>query len=449
MAETDVFWHIQVGQQLWQHHGFPQVDPWSFTFQGTHWKPTAWLTELLFYGVYQLAGASGINVLRIALVTALCGALMSQLLPRRTPWIGAAVFATTVLPMSAFDQERPQLISFLMLVWLATACRTAARDHVAPNLCVVGGLTWLWANFHGYWSLAPVALVLTALAIVSDSGRTGWPIARRCVYAAGVSVLAAALTPLGPGLVLTPLTVSDATRGVIAEWLPAKPAMPYAIGIDMLLLAIAVCWARSATHVPRGELLWIVVWSAFAFVAARNIAPAMLLIAPLVADRLELTYGDQRQGPLVPKWLLLTVAGLGLAAVTLLQYAATPVDPTKPHAIAATLAAQSRPIRVLNDYNVSGYLILFGGKHIKLAIDGRADRYGRPYIKRYTDAVAGTDWRQLVAQLRPDVAVLPRRSPLVDELNGIGNWRIVLQDVGWTLLERPGFHLATPAMAKR
>ena len=438
VAETDVFWHVRVGDVLLRHGHFPHVDPWAYTLPGTHWATTEWLSEVVLALAYRIGGFAAISALRLLLVAVLLAVLARQLLPRRTPWIGAIVFTATAMPLAGFDQERPQLASFLFIVWLSGTCVRAARTGETTGLVRVALLTWLWANLHGYWLLAPVALALTAVGILLDSGRGGREAARTLGAAAGAALVAAALTPAGPKLLTSALTVGSAARGAIVEWYPSRLSDRPAAAVTSLLLITLLCWARSRQPIPRSEVLWVVVWLAYALVAIRDLAPAALLLAPVVANRFEWTYGDGRAGPRLHPALAAGGAALGLVAIGLGQSFAPPVDPSKPARIAATLRGATHDLRVLDDYNVSGFLILRAGAHAKLAIDGRADRYGADYISRYLAAEQGKDWRRVVDALRPDVAVLPAELPLVDELLHIRHWRQVQRDGSWILLAAPG-----------
>jgi hypothetical protein len=437
LAETDVFWHIKVGEILTSHLRFPWPDPWSYALPAAHWQSSSWLSEVLFYGLYRTGGAYGIIALRLFLVAGLCALLARQLLPRRTPWIGAAVFSVVAFSMSVFDQERPQLISLLFLVWLSSICRNAVRDQRMPHPVLIGVLTWFWANFHGYWTLVPLAFVGVATCVFADRGFTARPFIAKCGIGAVASVIGATLTPVGPGLLLTPFTIESATRGIISEWLPLDPLTPYAVVFLIVLIAFVVSWARSSSRTPRSELLWVLALVVYAAAVRRNVGPALLLLAPWLADRLELAYGDGRPGPLVPRTLLPIVAAVTIPAIAMLQYTQPSVDPAKPAAIAHRLANQQQSLRVLDDYNVSGFLILYGGDRIRLAIDGRADRYGHDYIKRYTDAFLGIDWKPLVRDLAPDVAVVLRTSPLNEQLQDAAHWKLVQRDGSWVLLARP------------
>src|SRR5947208_12416834 len=57
--DTDLWWHLRDGAYMWQHLAFPRTDPYSFTFRGAPWDDHSWLSELLFYGLYQMGGLWG------------------------------------------------------------------------------------------------------------------------------------------------------------------------------------------------------------------------------------------------------------------------------------------------------------------------------------------------------------------------------------------------------
>ena len=60
------------------------------------------------------------------------------------------------------------------------------------------------------------------------------------------------------------------------------------------------------------------------------------------------------------------------------------------------------PHRVLDDYNTGGLMLAFGGPHVRVAVDGRADYYGGRYLKRYMDLMNATgDWRRLLTSSTP------------------------------------------------
>ncbi len=129
-----------------------------------------------------------------------------------------------------------------------------------------------------------------------------------------------------------------------------------------------------------------------------------------------------------------------LAAVVALGmlYAAQPPTPEQLPARIAQSSRGSRhtDLRVLSPYNLSGYLREFGGDRVRLAIDGRADRYGDARIRRHNDLMSARgDWEAEISRLRPDVVVVDRTSPLRDLLL-LDGWRQDIRDGDFVLLVR-------------
>ena len=112
-----------------------------------------------------------------------------------------------------------------------------------------------------------------------------------------------------------------------------------------------------------------------------------------------------------------------------------------PEQLPARIAQSSRgsghtDLRVLGPYNLSGYLREFGGDRVRLAIDGRADRYGDARIRRHNDLMSARgDWEAEISRLRPDVVVVDRTSPL-RELLLLDGWRQDIRDGDFVLLVR-------------
>lgn len=301
----------------------------------------------------------------------------------------------------------------------------------------------MWACIHGMWILVPVALLVVSIGRRLDGHRLGSPTQRRLLWGAGLAPVVAMLTPVGPRLLLAPIQVSSAAQGRLAEWLPPRLDRPFAWGFVALFVLTLLCWAMGGRRPARSELLWVLAVAAYAGLAWRNLGPACLLIAPVTAGVLDgRRHGaDRFRVPGVAAAALAGAAALALLLATVTGPTTPAWAPTK---IAATLRAQQGPIRVVNDYDLGGYLATAGAPAVRVAVDGRADRYGGRFLDRYfalTDGRPG--WRSTLAGLRPNVAVISSDSPLVDLLIGDG-WRQVQRDNGYVLLAAPAFTVRKP-----
>jgi hypothetical protein len=436
VSDVDVFWHVEVGAFTLHGQAFPHPDPWAYSRPGVHWHSTAWLTELALAAIQRSAGWAGIVVAR-AVLAALIVAVLYRLLVRRSTWQGPLVFAIVVLPLTRYVQERPQTVSLLFVMWLARLSYCFLTTRTLPRRLWFVAMTYLWALVHGLFVLAPAVLAVLALGAGLARGRQARAEVRSLLSTAALATAISALTPMGPRLLLAPVTVGQAARGVVGEWFPTNLTTPACWGFAAVLAIVAAGWARSARPVPKDELLFVLAVAAFGFLAMRNAGVASILLAPLAVDWLE-TRLPARSQLTVGRRPFVVVASLGSAAV-LAAYTHWPVLPSdRPAAIAEVLAAQPGKLRVFDDYNISGYLISRAGGHVSLVVDGRADRYGHAFLERERNAVlGGAGWQSFVHEVRPQVAVLGKDDPLAQLLVSVEGWRPVMDDHAYRLLRAP------------
>src|SRR5689334_20972013 len=68
--QSDTWWTLRAGQLTWRSGFVWTTDPLSSTAAGAYWPNHEWLSQVLFYVVYQVSGPGGL-VLLCALVTTL------------------------------------------------------------------------------------------------------------------------------------------------------------------------------------------------------------------------------------------------------------------------------------------------------------------------------------------------------------------------------------------
>lgn len=437
LRDPDVFWHTLAGQYTLDGMRFPHPDPWSFTLPDAHWHTTAWLSEAVLALVYNGAGLAGLVGLRLALLLILLLALHRLLVQGWTGWSGPVAFTVVALPLTSFVQERPQTVSLIFCCWLAARSRDVLFDGRLPRRWSFVALTWIWALFHGLFVLAPGCLLLLALGTLLDGQEEGRKRARHLVGTALLALAAAALTPMGPRLLLAPFTVAAAAQRYIAEWAPTRLTSMGAWGFAGLTAILVVAWSRSGAAVARSQLLWVLTLDAFAFSANRNAAPVAILLAPVAATAMANTWSTVSTIRVSRR--LLAVSGfVGLLVVSTSYATAPALSTSQPRRIATVLAEQPGVLRVLDDYNVSGYLLREAWPHIRVAVDGRADRYGDKELVRYSDAVNGRPgWQAYVSALRPDAAVLQKEAALSQLLVEVDHWQVVRTEGSWQLIAPP------------
>jgi hypothetical protein len=298
-----------------------------------------------------------------------------------------------------------------------------------------------WANIHGGWVIVPIALVLVILGRALDHGLRDATI-RRAAILLGLSLIAASFTPAGPLNVVT-LWRFGGLVDLISEWHRVTPIDNLGAPVVVMAGLLMWAWARGSQRPPRSEVLAGAALLLFALTAYRNVPIALLMVAPLVADRLTLSFNA---GPVPTLRDFGTRLALGLAALAVLVTAvlvpfttAFPADRV-PDRLMEQVRAMPGEVRLLNGYNESGAALYWGDvRRVLVGIDGRADRYGPANINEYLAMLrADAGWEKTFDRYRPDAVLIPATDDLVTMLKMTRQWKQVGSQATWVLLVPPG-----------
>ena len=384
--DIDSYWHVMIGRQLLATRSLDRLGTQWLGAAAPPWHTSEWLSEV---GMAELVSAGGwraLIVARLVTVTVLLALVALVLLHQTRPPVRVVAFGCVAVGIVSVAQDRPQTLSLVFIALLSHACARLLRQGRRPAWPLVAGFALLWAQLHALWVLAPAAFLLAAVAVAAQDGLRH-PTVRAALVCA-VAALAGVVNPLGPSSLLLPLHFHDATA-MISEWGPTTLSDPFTIAWGLLLLATFTAWARSAERIPRGEVLWVLSWTAFGLVAFRDVVPALLLTVPLMAGAAERTWGPRLDRLSRPSGRLearalraatVVAAGIGIIAAGLQVAETDPLRQTPALHIARALAQRPGVTRVFNTYNTSGSLVAFGGGRLRLVIDGRADLWGNAFI---------------------------------------------------------------------
>ena len=434
--DADAFWHILSGQNVWRTHDVVVTDPFG-RFSTNPWVQIDWLSDLSMAGAHGVAGLAGVAWLYVVLGLVLFGLL--YLLCRREAGITVAGICAATAWAGTYASQgfRPQTVSFVLLVVTLGAWWTVRAGTGRTPWWFVP-LTYVWACLHGLWFLGPLVGLTVVAGLLLDRAR---PLRELLPLAAVplASVLVAAFTPVGPRLLTAPFTVNS-YAGLVTEWRPPDVHEPYVAMTVVLLVVVAVGWARSTRRPTTPEVLLWVMALGWTLLYARTVAVGAVIVAPLAARALAglvpAPSGDgvarsERGLVALSCFVASVVAGLLLPSV-----ADRPGG--VPLALDPQLSALPRGTVVLNDDALGGWLLL---DHPDLApvIDTRTYLFGVPYIEDYiaTRAAVG-DWPAFVETTGATAALLPRGEPLVQDLPDELGWTLTATGDGYALLQAPG-----------
>src|SRR3954465_2504085 len=433
IGDPDTFWHLAAGDRLRATWSFNGPDPWS-TMSSQPWRLHEWLPELLMSAMQQLGGLPG-----GAWVLPLGGAVIGITLWRATRpgaslLASAAVTSVALVAMSQSLSLRPHLLSFAFAVaftaaWIRSAVDARPRWWLVP-------VTWVWACTHGMWFFGVVIGVVALLGIALDRAvtRRQW---LRLALVPLASVAAAALTPTGPALLLSPFAVNETTQ-FIEEWMPPSLRQPGFLAFLALAGAVVLVWARSRHRARWTDILLVGLAIGLALLYSRTVAVGAAVIAPVAAATIQGLLPADRE-PVTRREVGLTVGlpplGLLVAALVLPSRAALPTWGAND--LDAPLAALPQDTVVCNDYDIGGWLI-WRHPNLRPTIDGRIEIYATNHVTQHLDfQQAAPGWQSYLSRTGCDYALLAKDAPVVEALQQQSRWSVVQRGSTYVLLRAP------------
>ncbi len=432
VGDPDIWWHLKTGQYVLSGGHFSGPDPWV-PFASRPFVLTQWLPEVVAQKVYELAGLPGVAWLRCAAMLVLLGALLwaCRRVADSVPALMAALAA--MLGAGASLTERPQLVSFILLSITLAAWWRSAED-LKPRWWLVP-LTWLWACSHGLWpvGIAVGGVVILGLAIDRRLDRRT---ALRLMLVPAFSLVAAALTPVGPQLLLSPFNVSAAAGSFVQEWQPTSASNPFALITLAMIALVVLTWVRSTSVPPTWQILLAVCAFVATLIMFRTVAIGAVIAAPLFAGALQ----QQRFRPprVLTRHAVFTWLGVSLATalVAIPIAGAMAQNPFGvPERLRPQMAALPAKTVVLDQFAISGWLLWTEPQLIPVA-DLRSEVYSLEYLTAYrNNERVGPGWQSFITRTGATAALLSQDSALADALQQELHWQITGRDNGYVLLE--------------
>ncbi len=466
---------LTIGQYILATGTIPRVDLFSHTKAGEPFLAYEWLAEVLSAASYAAFGLAGPVLLYGALIGTTFGILLLALRARGHGLLLSASVVSLAAATSAIGWvARPHVWTYLgtVLCWALLDAWRAGR--LSPGrLWLLPPLTLIWANLHGGFL---VAWLLIGTYFAADVAR--WLTGTQETRAAALARLRQLIPPTVAALlivVVNPFGLEMLAHvfnffghrflQVTDEFLsPEFHSGRATLFLIMLLATLAALgFSRRVLSLEQGALL--IIFTAAAHYAIRNIPLFAIIVAPILVAQLEAlprlevrggvaasigawlrkrsaaaTAGDAQRHPGV-------IAGLALAALCFTaasQWRAGQVplgagfDPTQMPVAAAEYARANPPAgNMFNSFAWGGYLLHRLWPQQRVFIDGQTDFFGDEIVHHYmTVAALGEGWAELLDRYHVGWVIFETDSPLVRHLKSTGGWVVVHEDPLATVLVR-------------
>jgi len=450
--DRDFWWHLRTGQLILQNHAVFHTDPFSFTRKGYPWINHEWLSELLIYTVYRVAGFGGLIVTfgAMSVVTIYLAFLRSA----GKPYIAAVVAIWGAATAAPTWGVRPVTLSLL----LAAAFLLLLEKSASYRLWWMVPLVLLWVNLHAEFSLGIGLLLIYLLGISLDAafGFSTWteirPRMKRLSLITLASLAVVPLNPNGTAMYLYPLETlrSPAMQRYIDEWFSPNFHQHRQLPLLLMILAILAGIAVSKRKLWPRHILLLACGTAAALHSVRHVGIFVLIAIPILSSLIESIF-DQRGWRILPLATEITSAKLAVNAIILaacvgfaairihdvLRAQAEVEASTLPAAAINFIAMNSPPGPLLNDYNWGGYLIWKLHPAYPVYIDGRADLYGDAFLERFAETYyVRANWREQLDEWHIRTVLLPPTAPLVSALRMEPKWHQLYADPVAIILAR-------------
>lgn len=435
--DPGVGWHLRTGEWVVQNGGAPTTDPF-LAGPARAWVSDQWLSDALFWSVYDAGGWWALYALLTALFLFIFFAPVYRTASHASGALIAGAFAAlTALKLSTIHFIlRPVMVGFLFFaITFAICSRVAVKMGDDPEYAKTGMLKLLfvlplifglWANFHPSFILGFILLGTLGLAFLLEPfffGADSPPHRRAVGNVVGVGVfcfVATLLNPYGIGLheSIFSLMGSDFFARFNSEWFSpdflegsaqlALMAYVLIFGVRYLnqggermrlfefgaLLAFTIGYLRSVRLLPfLSIVLAVPVALAVRDLGRLEFVQRFELLAPVrrFLERAEAWESRSSRG----------AVGL-LAVVVVLASGWLPVDkfgPTDryPHAAIEHLRGLEGDVALYASPNAGGFITWAGGGEVRAIVDDRNTMLGEQ-IYRENQSVTWLegDWLSLV-----------------------------------------------------
>ncbi|PYT02713.1 MAG: hypothetical protein DMF60_20570 [Acidobacteria bacterium] len=450
--DPDLWWHLKIGQTIWDTHSIPNADLFSFTAANHAWIAHEWLSETIIYGAYRAGGYAGLMIwlcalpsLLFVLVYVLCSMYSGNAKISLVGGMLAWFFGTIGLSI------RPHLLGYTCLV-LEVLVLHLARTRGRRWFWALPPLFALWVNCHGSFVLG---LLLLGLLFVCSwfEFRAGSLVCSRwsadgrrlLVITSVLSAGALFVNPIGWRLVLYPFDlIFKQTQNLssVSEWQPLdlldpRAAVLFAVATFFFLMVLV----RRA-ELRLEELAMLALGFGLAIRHNRMMFVFGILAAPIVCRLLANAWDKYDPA----RDLRLANAVMMAAAVWIIVAVFPGADQIQQN------IAKSSPVeavdyirqagltgRMLNEYEFGGYLI-WALPEQKVFIDGRCDLFDwTGVLTEYGRwATLSEDPKLLLDKYHIDFCLFRKTAPQARVLQNLPGWRRLYQDDLASIFVRSG-----------
>ena len=429
--QTDTWWQLRAGQDMWNSGRVVLTDTYSHTAHGAFWANHEWLAEVIFYAIFRVGGLGSLTLFAAALI--MCAwALTWRLM--RGPVQQKFIWALLALPPSAVWWEpRPHAFSLLFII-LTVFLMVSRRYWWLPPIFLV------WANVHGGVLLGFVLLAGGAAALALTERRVPW----RLLLVVLLCLAAATATPLGLSFwTEIPKSLGRIGQYTFDEWrrpgFLEVPMLPFWGIAAVFCVTLLQRWRRALLDSDLAVLCaCALAMLPGAVMSVRHVGPFVMVALPAVSGLIPTREQAPHKSLERPRFnlavMLIAVSAVALVLFTAYrnEWARLRWMPVPAKALEAVRLCEGN---LYNRYDEGGYLLWFVPER-KVFLDGRQDPFPPDLVLEHIEIETGrATHRGVFERYHISCAFLPVRSPVTANLER-DRWTAIYRDRRWVVFRK-------------
>jgi tetratricopeptide (TPR) repeat protein len=477
--DLDIWLHLKTGELILKNRIIPSHDIFSFTLKAKPWVDHEWLFQVISYLVYSKWEAEGLIILQccIILLSFWVLFLIGYRVIKSYLEVALFIFVAAYASTSRFN-IRPDMFSLFFFVLYLYFLRFYIDKR---RIWLLVPLQVIWTNFHGYFFLGPLLILLFIIAeflrrkIKSLPGQWETEFAltdianRRLKKIFLFILLACIINPAGLKGALYPF---DIAKGLllgraqvffrdIQELQSTLLVGKHLTNFGYYKLIIIFCFSLIVINFKRlkiVDMLLVLFFLPFSF-TLRNMAFFSFLCFTIIISYLPQTISaisvNIRVETPLRNLLYLFRYGIAIALIvlfgqrinTILAQSYYDFDSKElksplfgidygryPKKAVDFILDHSVSPNILNDFNAGAYLIGRAYPERKVFIDGRTELYGPEFFKKYSDLMKGdvSVFDEIIDKYRLETILLSTTSDflydIIKHIYRSPQWKLVFLD---------------------
>jgi len=393
--------HLKLGEIITFCWCIPKTNLFSFTQPEQPFINHHWFSEVIFYGLYSIAGINAILIFKMVVIIIASG-IVYRLAAKR-----GSIFWATLLSIPAififserFD-ARPEILSFLFVSVFLYLLYDFKDNGYSKKLWLLPIIELIWVNSHIYFIVGVILIGILVIDYFADAQRRQvWEkratIDKRLLLVALITGLVTLLNPNHIHGALLPLTVLNHYGYSIVENqspLFLNSVLPNIRIVYFELLALFLVVSTLLTL--KKHSIFTIFSSLFVLILAfqqiRNFPLFLLVTLPSLSYSFfllekKLLNGAEVSMQRVLKGTVVGIVGL-FFCITLFQHIASPlfgfwyIDMGKKGVDFLEVNQISGPI--FNNFNIGSYLLFRLYPQERVFVDGRPEAYSVAFFDEY------------------------------------------------------------------